>query len=168
MDDAPNRDVWEVDFGFLQQRPDSGNPEGGRHGWGPFSDRGRMPSPKIPVTSAWLERFVEEGAFFGCFLCTGKESNSPKAKALRQEGECFSPSNDGQRSSSFRPDGRGTFFCWPKRKYPKKTAFLVTSNPPTVCEMSLSFSDSPSMARSEKGGHPWPPPSGCSIKLGSG
>src|SRR5688500_1981587 len=55
---------------------------GGGHGWPPFSDRGRRPSPKIPSPPARLERLVEEGAFFAYFLCTSKESRSPQAKAL--------------------------------------------------------------------------------------
>src|SRR5688500_3490192 len=46
---------------------------GGGHGWPPFSDRGRMPSPKIPSPPTRLERLVEEGAFFAYFLCTSKE-----------------------------------------------------------------------------------------------
>jgi hypothetical protein len=41
------------------------------------------------VTTAWLERFVEEGAFFGYFLCTSKESNSLKAKALGWRAGAF-------------------------------------------------------------------------------
>src|SRR5688500_14112000 len=46
-----------------------------------------MPSPKIATPLRLLERFVEEGAFFGYFLCTSKESNSP-------QGESFAPKAD--------------------------------------------------------------------------
>src|SRR5688500_12755877 len=68
--------------------------------------------------------------------------------------------NQERRSTAFACR-RGTFFCWPKRKYPKKTAFLVTSNPLKERAVPSPFSDSPSMARSENGRHPWRPPSGC-------
>src|SRR5688500_18631635 len=59
---------------------------GGGHGWPPFSDRGTMPSPKITMAYAWLERFVEESAFFGYFLCTSKESNSPSGESSTPTG----------------------------------------------------------------------------------
>ena len=55
---------------------------GGGHGWPPFSDRGRMPSPKIPRTPTFLERSVEEGAFFWLlFFAPAKKSNSPAGES---------------------------------------------------------------------------------------
>ena len=58
------------------------DPEGGVHGCTPFSDRAMDGESENPWTSIRRVSGVGEAAFFGYFLCGGKESKSPTAKAF--------------------------------------------------------------------------------------
>jgi hypothetical protein len=69
-------------IGFFRQALD---PEGGRHGCRPFSDETWMSRQKIRsnLNARLNPALIEEGTFFGYFLCASKESNSPAQRAKR-------------------------------------------------------------------------------------
>ena len=97
-----------------------------------------------------------KGAFFGYFLCTGKESNSPSGESC-----CFwllAPTAQDQKLSRWRAS---SFLLLAQKKRTKE------KGPPRSTlnrngEDGRNFPTRHSMARSENGRHPWRPPHGFS------
>src|SRR5688500_11371724 len=85
---------------------------GGGHGWPPFSDRGRRPSPKIASPPTRLERLVGEGAFFWLlFFAPAKKSNSPAGESSAPKDATQTLRNPAGTSLDPRPRLRGGRLC---------------------------------------------------------
>ncbi len=124
-----------------------GNPEGGRHGWRPFSDRGRMPSPKM---TSVLRTFVSGFDLTRQVLSFGYFSLHQQRKVTRPSGRKLLTlmwsfrSRAKSRSKAFALTGELLSFAGPKESSQRKGPSPVTSKPLKQRGVPSSFSDSPS------------------------
>ncbi|MDR6991992.1 hypothetical protein J2X52_002103 [Luteimonas sp. 3794] len=164
----------------------SADPKGVAHGWAAFSDRGRMPSRKIPVHATPRAADLSGKRFsLVPFLLLASSMLAPsgpaspfalRALALTKRNELgrfsgrkrliYACAFDfGKRSNVKRfhsPCGeRVHFFCWPKRNGTKEKGQPRRSS---LGESLVSgFFDSPSLARSKNAARPCAAPSGSAL-----